>query len=256
MTRVVLLGASNLALGFPLVVRQLCSGLPRPLEIFAACGHGRSFCTWSRVLFRALPGIDRCGLWTDLERAADARASRTLALVTDVGNDLIYGSAPDVIARRVETCLAALADHRAEIVVTRMPLASVERLSALRYHATKAVFFPRSGGGWSEMQRKARELDQALCEMGARSSARLIDQPLEWYGFDPIHIRRSRRAHAWQTIFSAWPSFGPATQHQRLALADVVRLRLAAPAERRLFGRSQMRIQPALQLSDVAIRLY
>ena len=34
--------------------------------------------------------------------------------------------------------------HRAELVVTRLPLASVERLSALRYHATKAVFFPRT----------------------------------------------------------------------------------------------------------------
>jgi len=256
MTRVVLLGASNLALGFPLIVRQLFAGLPRPLEIFAACGHGRSYCTWSRVLFRALPGIDRCGLWTDLDRATDASASQTLGLVTDVGNDLIYGSAPDVIARRVETCLAALADHRAEIVVTRMPLASVERLSALRYHATKAVFFPRSGGRWSEMRRKARELDQALGEMGARFSARLVDQPLEWYGFDPLHIRRSRRARAWQTIFSGWPSFGAAMPSNRLALADVVRLRLAAPAERRLFGRHRLRTQPALELSSVPIRLY
>jgi hypothetical protein len=44
--------------------------------------------------------------------------------------------------------------------------------------------------------------------------------------------------------------------HERLALADVVRLRLAPPAERRLFGRSQTRTQPALNLSDVAIRLY
>src|ERR1700722_16770785 len=162
MTRVVLLGASNLAIGLPLIVRQLLAGLPRPLEIFAACGHGRSFCTWSRVLFRALPGIDRCVLWTDLDQAAEARESRTLALVTDVGNDLIYGSSPPVIARRVESCLEALARHRAEVVVTRLPLASVERLSAVRYQATKAVFFPRSGGSWSEMRQNARELDESL----------------------------------------------------------------------------------------------
>ena len=256
MTRVVLLGASNLSLGFPLVVQQLCSGLPRPLEIFGAFGHGRSFCTWSRVLFRGLPGIDRCGLWSDLDRAADASESRTLALVTDVGNDLIYGSSPDVIARRIEGCLAALRNHRAEIAVTRMPLASVERLSAVRYHATKAVFFPRSGGRWSEMQRKSRELDQALVEMGIRSSARMVEQPLDWYGFDPIHIRRSRRSHAWQTIFSAWPSFRPAAKHERLALSDIARIRLAAPAERSLFGQPQRRAQPALKLSEVDIRLY
>jgi hypothetical protein len=256
MTRVVLLGASNLAIGLPLIVQQLFAGLPRPLEIFAACGHGRSFCTWSRVLFRALPGIDRCGLWTDLDQAAESRESRTLALVTDVGNDLIYGSSPQVISRRVETCLEALARHRAEVVVTRLPLASVERLSAVRYHATKAVFFPRSGGSWSEMRQKARELDKSLGQMAARFSAQLIEQPLDWYGFDPLHIRRSRRAAAWRTSFTGWQSFAAANRNGSLSLADIVRLRLAAPAERRLFGRQQTRLQPALELGDVPIRLY
>jgi hypothetical protein len=180
MTRVILLGASNLEIGFPIIVRQLCAGLPRPLEIFAACGHGRSYCTWSRVLFRALPGIDRCALWTDLDLTTNGHPSRTLALVTDVGNDLIYGSSPHVIARRVEGCLEALAGHRAELVVTRLPLARVERLSAMRYHATKAIFFPRSRGKWSDMLQKARQLDQSLSEIGARYSAQLVEQPLDW----------------------------------------------------------------------------
>jgi hypothetical protein len=256
MTRVVLLGASNLAIGFPLIVRQLFAGLPRPLAIFAACGHGRSYCRWSRVLFRALPGIDGCGLWTDLDRERGAHSSRTLGLVTDVGNDLIYGSTPDVIARRVETCLAALTLQRAELVVTRLPLASVERLSALRYHATKAVFFPRTRGRWPDMLRKARELDQSLAELAARHSARVVEQPLDWYGFDPLHIRRSRRPRAWKSIFSGWPSFDPADLNHQLPLADLVRLRLAPPAERRIFGRQQMRTQPALNLCGVPIRLY
>lgn len=256
MTRVILLGASNVALGFPIIVEQLLAGLPRPLEIFAACGHGRSFCTWSRVLFRGLPGIDRCNLWTDLKRAAADRSSRTLALITDVGNDLIYGSAPQVITRRVEACLETFAGHGAEIVVTRLPLASVERLSALRFHATKAVFFPRTRGGWQDMLQKARDLDRSLGELGPRYQARLVDQPLDWYGFDPLHIRRRRRTLAWQTIFSGWPSFESSNGRSPLALADIVRLRLAAPAERRLFGRPQMRTQPALELGDVPIRLY
>jgi hypothetical protein len=256
MTRVVLLGASNLAIGFPLIVRLLCAGLPRPLEIYAACGHGRSFCRWSRVLFRALPGIDRCALWSDLDRMSNGDSPSTLALVTDVGNDLIYGSTPDLIARRIESCLSELSRHRAELVMTRLPLASIERLSALRYHATKAVFFPRTGGRWPEMLKRARELDESLGEMGARYASRLVKQPPNWYGFDPIHIRRGHRARAWQTIFSAWPSFGTSNEGKRLALADVARLRLAAPAERRLFGRQQLRLQPALAVGDVPIRLY
>jgi len=255
-TRVVLLGASNLALGFPLVVRQLLAGLPRPLEIFGAFGHGRSYCTWSRVLFRGLPGIDRCGLWNDLERIRNEKTSQTLALVTDLGNDLIYGSQPELVARRVEQCLGMLSAHGAEIVVTRLPLTSVERLSALRYHATRTVFFPRTRGSWPEMRRRARALDTAVEELGSRFSVRLIEQPLSWYGFDPIHIRRSRRAEAWRTIFSGWSLFAPPAHNKRLPLSDVVRLHLAAPAERRLFGRHRMRLQPALQMDDVPVRLY
>jgi hypothetical protein len=255
MTRVVLLGASNLAIGFPLIVRKLRDGLSRPLEIYAAGGHGRSFCRWSRVLFRALPGIDRCALWSDLDRNNES-SSRTLALVTDVGNDLIYGSAPDLIARRIEACLSELARHRAELVMTRLPLTSIERLSALRYHATKAIFFPSTGGRWPEMLERAHNLDQSLGEIAGRYSARLVEQPLSWYGFDPIHIRRGYRARAWQTIFSAWPSFGTTNEGNRLRLGDVARLRVAAPAERRLFGRQHLRPQPALTLGDVSIRLY
>lgn len=256
MTRVVLLGASNLALSFPAIVGRLLAGLPRPLSLFGAFGHGRSYCRWSRVLFRGLPGIEQCGLWDDLDRANAGGSSRTLALVTDVGNDLIYGSYPEAISQRIERCLTNLASHQSEIVVTRLPLASVERISALRFYATKALFFPRTPGTWPALIDRARELDQRLTEIAARFAARLIDQPLEWYGFDPIHIRRSRRAHAWHTVFSGWPSFDSATANNRLPLSHALRLHLAPPAERRLFGRHHRRAQPALHLGDVSIRLY
>jgi hypothetical protein len=256
MTRVVLLGASNLALSFPLVVRQLAAGLPGPLEIFGAFGHGRSYCTWSRVLFRGLPGIDRCGLWADLERAASEQPARTLALITDVGNDLIYGSEPAVIARRVEQCLATLVTHRAEIVITRIPLASVERLSALRFHATKTIFFPRTRVTWPTMLERARVMDRMLVELAVRYSARAIDQPLAWYGFDPIHIRHSQRSVAWRTIFSAWPSYVSNGPTARWSPRQTMRFHLAAPAERVLFGRRQLKVQPSLVSSDITLRLY
>ncbi len=230
-----MLGASNLAIGLPLIFRQLFAGLPRPLEIFTA---------WDTAA-RSVPGAASCFAPCRESIAAACgptstrrpkRESRTLAIVTDVGNDLIYGSSPQVIARRVESCLEALARRRAELVVTRLPLASVEWLSALRYRATKAVFFPRSGGVGRRCGRK-RELDESLGQIATRFSARLVEQPLDWYGFDPLHIRRSRRAGAWQTFSRAGRRSRPRTRDGPLSLADVVRLRLAAPAERRLLVR-------------------
>ena len=80
------------------------------------------------------------------DRAAADQPARTVALLTDIGNDLIYGSASDVLERHLTQCLTMLAPHRPELVITRLPLASIERLSALRYHSTRAVFFPKNAG--------------------------------------------------------------------------------------------------------------
>src|SRR5580692_9720365 len=256
MTRVVLLGASNIALAFPQIVRQLSAGLPGPLEIFAAFGHGRSYCKWSRVLFRRLPGIDRCGLWPDLERAATERPTRTLALLTDVGNDLIYGSQSAVLERHLVQCLSALAPHRPELIITRLPLASIERLSALRFHSTRVVFFPRTRVSWPAMLERARETDLALTELAERFSARLIDQPLAWYGFDPIHIRYRRRAEAWRAIFSGWPLYDVSRPLPRWSTRDMLRVRLIAPAERVLFGRRQVKAQPAFTANGITLNVY
>jgi hypothetical protein len=256
MTRVVLLGASNIALSFPQIVRRLAGGLPGPLAIFAAFGHGRSYCTWSRVLFRRLPAIDRCGLWADLERATAEQPTRTVALLTDIGNDLIYGSASEVLERHLAGCLSRLAPHRPELVITRLPLASIERLSALRYHSTRFLFFPKTRVSWPAMLQRARETERVLSELANRFSARLIDQPLAWYGFDPIHIRQRRRAHAWQTIFSGWPSYDSNGPLPRWSPREMLRLRLAAPAERVLFGRQQLKAQPTLVSNGVTLHLY
>ncbi len=256
MTRVVLLGASNVAISFPRIVRQLSAGLPGPLELFSAFGHGRSYCTWSRVLVRGLPGIDRCGLWDDLARANAERPARPLALVTDVGNDLIYGSAADVLERHLVTCLERLTAYRPELVLTRLPLASIERLSALRYHSTRFFFFPKTRVSWPEMLQRGRDMDAALVTLAQRFSARLIDQPLAWYGFDPIHIRQGRRLEAWRTIFSGWPSYDASRPLPPCSQRDRMRLRMAAPEERLLFGRRQLKSQPALVWNGVSLHLY
>ena len=108
-TRVVLLGASNLTRSFPQVVATARALAGEPIEVVAALGHGRSFGLRSRVLARSLPGIVGCGLWAALD-GAPARA-RTLALVTDVGNDIVYGVGVETIREWVETCVSRLEEH-------------------------------------------------------------------------------------------------------------------------------------------------
>ncbi len=249
MTRVVLLGASNVTLGFGVVTRLIRSGFDGPLDIRAAIGHGRSYGAWSRVAGRALPGIVACGLWDGLRSAPSAP---TFGLLTDVGNDLMYGFPPATIAGWIAACLDRLAACDARIVVTRLPLARVERLSAGRYHATRLLFFPsRRPVSWAEMLDRARDLDRRVVEAAAARGAAIVTPPLDWYGFDPIHVRRSRRAAAWRTVFAHWPGFAPSSKPAR-GLPLLGRL----PQEARLFGHRVGRPQPIVRRDDATLSLY
>src|SRR4051794_31255557 len=62
-TRVVLLGASNVTIGFGVLTRLVRAGFRGPIDLRAALGHGRSYGAWSSLLVRSLPAITQCGLW-------------------------------------------------------------------------------------------------------------------------------------------------------------------------------------------------
>ncbi len=92
---VVLLGASNLTRGISTVVGMARGIVGEPSEFLIAMGHGRSYGQRSSVLGRSLPGITQCGLWEALRHARGP----TSALITDIGNDVIYGVPVETILR-------------------------------------------------------------------------------------------------------------------------------------------------------------
>lgn len=242
MVRVVLLGASNLKIGFPRVLA--CLG--GPVEILAALGHGRSYGTWSRLAWvRLLPGIVQCGIWEELERRHRRQRLPTVALVTDVGNDLLYGAPAPTIAGWVGTCLERLARQEAEIIIGLLPLATLEKVSPVRYHLVRQILFPgRRAAPWSAVLDSARELNDRLRRLGLEHGARLVEPSPSWYGIDPIHVRRSMRSQAWNQILDhpLLPKEGE--------LAGGGRLPLFGAAELRLFGRTLRNPQPVCRFKD------
>lgn len=236
--RAVLLGASNLRISLPLVLDRVRGRAGGPIEALAACGHGRSYGTWSRFLFvRHLPGIARCGLWREL---AERPPLPTLALLTDAGNDLLYGARVEEIAGWVEACLDRLgAQGQAEIVMTLLPLARLERLSGRQVRLAAALLFPGRPAPWPALLDRARELDERLRRLGRERGARLVEPAAGWYGLDPIHLRRRVRREAWAQILPG-PASGDGSG----------RLPLLGAAESRLFGAPLRRPQPAVRFPD------
>ena len=216
--RVVAVGASNLTRGFHTIVATARSAWGPEVEVLAALGHGRSYGGPSTFVVRRLPGILQSGLWRELESHPPAP---TRALVTDVGNDIMYGFPPAQILEWVDECVARLQQFTSDVVVTGLPHAAVEGLPAGRYLLFRSVFFPRCRLTLDQTLRAGAEVDAGLQAIAAGRGASFLRLKPEWYGVDPIHIRPGMWNAAWQEILcgGATPAAsGRATRREALRL--------------------------------------
>ncbi len=243
--RVILLGASNLTLALPSVVAHLRGSGPGPVDIVAACGHGRSFGIESQALFRRLPGIEACGLWRHLEDLPEAPSQ---ALLMDVGNDLLFGPSVEQIARWVEACLERLRARGCDSVVVRMPTASLGRLPEWRYGLLRRILYPPATKSLVQLREEFDELDGRLGDLCDAFGAAQVESPVSWYGFDPIHIRPRKQREAWAAILGAWST--PTTAAAASSKAEHWRVWRLRPQERWIRGRHQRTAQPVLELAD------
>jgi len=252
--RVVLLGASNLTRSFPTIVSTARTTWGEPIEIMAAMGHGRSYGQDSTVLGRKISGIFPCALWRDLQNRPMLPTS---ALITDIGNDLLYGIAPDCLLAWVEKCVDRLQEAGATIVMTQMPIESVESLSERRFRFFRSVLFPRSRMTLAEAKGLARVVNARLLELGESRKFAVIPVSNAWYGFDPIHLKRSVLREAWPTMLSSWRTHDTPLVLPKSSLRTSLYLARLAPWERALWGIRRRAAQPSGRFPDgTTISLY
>ena len=237
-TRLVALGASNLTRGLATVVAALRHAAGREAEVFAALGLGRSYGMTSRVLARTLPGILECGLWPALE-AQPGRATR--ALVTDVGNDILYGAPAKQILAWVDQCVARLRRVTHDVVIAGLPLDALRRLTPAGFAMFRTLFYPPSRVRFREGLAIAETVEGGLREIAARHGARFVPLHGDWYGLDPVHIRPGAWREAWGEITGL--GAGPGAPWVETARV------LTLPAERRrLLGIERLRPQAGTAL--------
>ncbi len=247
LARVVLLGASNLRLGLPIVVQLAMTKLGSPLEFYVAHGFGRSYGAWSSIPGRALPGIAQCELWTDLHHSPSLP---TFAMLTDVGNDLLYGRTPQQVSAWVGACVERLARVDAHLVITELPISSILATSSLHYKIFRTIFFPPSRLPIDEACMRARETNNHLRGLADKHGCVAVAMQKEWYGIDPIHLRRRFRKAAWSTAIDTWPTPSTGPTPRILSLKNRLFVELATAQQQRLLGRDVLRAQPCVVFDD------
>ena len=169
----------------------------RPLDLLAACGHGRSY--GDNRAGRGLPSIP--ALW---ERLRERSSAPTAALLTDVGNDLLYQAPVATILAWVESCLRRLRECDARVIVTGLPLCNLANPSPRRFLFFRTLFFPGCSLPLEQLIDSARRLDDGLASLTERYQAVRVEPQAAWYGLDPIHLRYLQADHLWPEILASW----------------------------------------------------
>jgi len=204
---VVILGASNVTFALP-VIWNLLTSLSQPVRLVIAAGHGRSFGLPNTVLRRTLPSILNCDLWSQLQtltaewNEATEREEQSAALITDVGNDLLYGATPETISGWVGQCVRRLTECGYRPTLAGLPLESLQRLGPRRFQFFRRLLFPGSALRYENALPLAQKMQDRLRELASEAGLTFLPVAASWYGFDPIHIRRTKRRSAWGTLLS------------------------------------------------------
>jgi hypothetical protein len=246
--RVVLIGASNMSRGFA-VLSELCRRAWGPVEMIAAVGVGRSYGMTTRILGRTLPSVLDCGLWQEIGRSS---AGPTVAIVGDIGNDLLYGQDVSTVLRWVEECVARLRAAGARIVMTSLPPTSGD-ISRTRFFLFRKLLFPSSPLEYEAVAKLVPALDAGVRAIAARNGVALVELRREWYGFDPIHIRLRQCREAWSEIVAAAAPVAPCGP---LGVLQYVRPYLRRPEWQRLLGVEMRRRQPYHMADGTTVALF
>jgi hypothetical protein len=252
--RVILLGASNVARSFPVIISTVRRTWPEPIDFMVAMGHGRSYGVHSQVLGRKIPGIFPCALWRDLQNRA---ALPTTALITDIGNDLLFGTTPERLLKWVEGCVDRLAEAGASTVITQLPEENIARLGEYRFLFFRRVIFPRCKLSLAEARQLVQETNERLIAFGEARKVPVIPVSPAWYGLDPIHVARRRACEAWAALLGAWREGGEACVRGRRSLLSAAYLAALVPEEWSQFSFARRAQQPCGRFFDgTTISLY
>lgn len=240
--RLLLLGASNLTMSQRMIIELMQKRCGSPCEVLVAAGHGRSYGQSSQVWMRGLPGILECGLWKRFDSLGELP---TYAFLTDIGNDIPYEYTPEQILAWVSECVERLQRRSAHIVMTNLPIASIETLSERRYNFFRNLLYPLCRLSRDEVVDRARAVHRGLITLASGRNFELCEQEPEWFGFDGIHLSYWKRRMIYQQLFEQFP----ASNDDQTSVASVWKQRPQF-AVKTMWGREQRCQQPSGRLLD------
>ncbi len=196
------MGASNLARGYRALAGSLGRRLaPHPVSCYAALGPGRGYVAPGGLWNIVYPPISECGL-VDALRHRVMPGSRLVALLSDIGNDIMYDVPAGDILASVEKIIDDISCLDGSVVVTPIPLDIRHDVSEKVFHILRKAFYPRSQVTYDQAERAVIEINQRLFSLRS-PRVRVIEGMEAFRGFDKIHYAVLKNSEAWSRVGEA-----------------------------------------------------
>jgi hypothetical protein len=194
-----LLGASNLSRGCFIFAKHLRTCLlPRSVEVLIASGPGRGYCVPGGLLNINYPPICSSDILEVAQKKSES-GYRVIALVTDIGNDIMYDVTAEKLIETIQQIFVTLQSMNAEIFYTTLPVAFERKVHPVWFYVLRSVLLPFSRVSYDVAKAGIIAVNQFLKE-SASESCHLIPDMDRYLGYDEIHYGWLRAHHAWSHV--------------------------------------------------------
>lgn len=195
----VFLGASNLARSFYGLKRCIKRCMfPQSANFVHAMGPGRGYISRGGIFNVIYSPILNCGI---LEAIRNKRGSNqhVVALITDIGNDIMYGVAPEEIVSGLQYLFSALDEFETNIFITPIPIDLKNEIGEFYFHILRQIFFPKSQAEYSQTSETIEIVNNFILQ-SANEKITVINDMKQFCGVDKIHYSILKSQPAWSHV--------------------------------------------------------
>jgi hypothetical protein len=195
----ILLGASNLARSFHGLKCSIerCI-LPRTAIFLHAMGPGRGYVSRGGILNAVYSPIINSGIF-EAARNKKIKKQKVVALITDIGNDIMYNISPDKIIDSLQHILNVLDEIGTNIVITSIPVDLKNDISELHFQILRKIYFPKSSVKYSQASNNIKTINQFILK-ASNQKITVMNDMKRFSGIDKIHYSIFKSPLAWSHI--------------------------------------------------------
>jgi hypothetical protein len=172
-------------------------------EFLNVLGPGRAYCVRGGLLNFSYSPIGECSVMKSAKVYAE-RGFRMGVLLTDIGNDILYGVPESFLIESLDTLIEKSLKMNAEVFLTSIHVDVSKDMRETSFKLLKSIFYPNSPITFDQMDSAINRLNYYLVEKSQQNErVHLMNGLGAFCGLDKIHYGLFKSHFAWSSVVNA-----------------------------------------------------